>query len=184
MNRKCSTAFSCAVIACAAFAIGASAQQTQSQPSQPAQQRSLWIAKFSCDPKAASAVAAAQRRDFDALQYSKFFSSVTTFETDSKQPQGSWSLTANELDYNGGSAAVRGLIGWGNGRASLTMEYKLTDPSGKLVWTQTIKTTPSFWGSSGDYGVVQSQRPAVDEQSQKLAEALSKFFGVAPEKKK
>lgn len=177
-----------AIVAVAACATGAPAQQQQqpqASPSQPqGQHRNLWIGKFTCDIKAASAVAATQHHDFDAMQYSNLFDGVTTFETAATQPQGTWSLTANEADFSGGSTAERALIGYGAGRASITMEYKLADPSGKVVWSQKIKTKPSFWGASGGFGAVQNQGAAEDQQAQKLTEALAKYFGVTPPKGK
>ncbi|MFP5237794.1 MAG: DUF4410 domain-containing protein [Acidobacteriota bacterium] len=146
------------------------------------QHRTLWIAKFECDIKAASAVAAVQSSDASALQYSSLFDKVTTFSTDTQQPAGTWSLIAKETDFSGGSAAARALIGYGAGRAHIQMEYQLHDPSGKVVWTQKIKTKPPFWGAMGAVGAVQNQGEAESEQAQKLTEALAKFFGVAPSK--
>lgn len=170
------------------YSIGANAQQAQPQPSQPQptaqapQHRILWIAKFTCDPKAASAVASTQRSDADALGYSSLFESVSTFEKDATQPQGTWSLTGNEVAFSGGSTAERALVGYGAGRRSITMEYKLTDPSGNVVWTAKIKTKPSIWGSAGALGAVQNQSAAEDEQAQKLIAGLSTYFGLTQKK--
>jgi Domain of unknown function (DUF4410) len=162
-----------AVITALVFASNASAQQQEN--------RNLWIAKFTCETKAAAAVAATQAQTTNALKYSNLFNPVTTFETDAKQPEGTWSLTANETDYYGGNAATRALIGYGAGRARIEIEYKLTDPSSKVVWTQKIKTKPPF--SWGQLGAVQNQGVAADEQGQRLTDALSKYFGIAPAKK-
>jgi len=63
------------------------------------------------------------------------------------------------------------------------MEYSLTDSTGKVVWAQKITTKPSFWGSAGTMGAVQNQKQAMDEQGQKLTEALSKFFNPDSKKK-
>lgn len=188
MTKMFSALLFSGVIGIAVSANSAAAQQqpqqpqAQSQPQPPPQPRNLWIAKFTCDTKAASAVAATQRNDSDALQYSNLFNGVTTFNTSATQPQGTWSLTANEVDFSGGSTAERAIIGWGSGRASITIEYTLTDPSGKAVWTQKIKTKPSFWGASGELGAVQNQGAAVDDQAQKLVDALTKYFGATPPK--
>ena len=153
------------------------------QPAQPQQQqqsnRNLWIAKFTTDTKAAAAVGSIQGSDASALKYSNLFDTVKTFETDATQPAGTWSLAAKELDFTGGSAATRALVGFGAGRSHITMEYALTDPDGKVVWTQKITTKPSFWGSAGAMGAVQNQGQAMDEQAQKLTDALSKFFTKA-----
>lgn len=176
MKSKYAAVFYFAAIAITVIATSAAAQQPE--------HRSLWIAKFTCETKAASAVAATQHHDSDALKYSSLFDGVTTFETDATQPQGTWALTANEVDYSGGSTAARALVGWGAGRASITMEYKLSDPSGKVVWTQKVKTRPSWWGSSGTLGAVQNQGAAVDEQAQKLTDSLAKFFAAPGKKKK
>lgn len=164
-----------------------SAQPQNPQTVQPVQpitdqhspKPNLWIAKFAADTKAASAVAATQASDANALNYSNLFNTVKTFETDATQPAGTWSLTAKELEFTGGSAAARALVGWGAGRAHITMEYTLTDPEGKTVWTQKITTKPSFWGASGALGAVQNQHQAMDEQGQKLTNALSRFFDSA-----
>lgn len=144
--------------------------------------RSLWIAKFECDTKAAQAVASTQHADADALQYSNLFTAVTTFSTQPSSPAGAWTLTGKELDYSGGSTAARALVGWGAGRAHLIMEYDLHDPSGKIVWTKKLKTEPSFWGSSGALGSVQNQGAASQKQGQDLVDALAKFLqeGKAP----
>jgi|HubBroStandDraft_1064217.scaffolds.fasta_scaffold21785_3 hypothetical protein len=197
MSKHFALLLSSVMIAVAFSASGASAQSSQpQQPSQPpqtdqAQQqtpaqpqpRKLWIAKFTCETKAASAVAATQAGDTNALKYTSLFDTVTTFDADAKQPDGTWTLAANETDFSGGSAAARALVGMGAGRETITMEYTLTDPTGKAVWTQKIKTKPSFWGSAGQLGMVQNQGAATDEQAQKLIDALSKYFGVTPPKK-
>lgn len=165
------------------------AQNQSAQPVQPVSDQhspkpNLWIAKFSADTKAAAAVAATQGSDAAALNYSNLFNTVKTFETDAAQPAGTWSLTAKEVDYAGGSAAARALVGWGAGRAHITMEYTLTNPEGKAVWTGKITTKPSFWGASGAFGAVQNQKQAMDEQGQKLTDALSKFFDSQESKTK
>ena len=156
---------------------------TQAATAQEKVERKLWIGKFTGEAKAASAVGATQGGDTNALKYSNLFYSVTTFETDAKQPEGTWSLTANETDYKQGSAAERVLVGMGSGRAVIEMEYKLTNPAGQVVWTQKFRTKPSFWGGSGAMGGVQNQGAAEDEQAKKLIDGLSKYFGVTPPKK-
>ena len=146
-------------------------------------ERKLWVGKFTGETKAASALAATQAGDTNALKYSNLFDSLTTFETDAKQPEGTWSLTANETEYKQGSTAERVLVGMGSGRAVIEMEYKLTNPAGQVVWTQKFRTKPSFWGSSGAVGGVQNQGAAEDAQAKKLIEGLSKYFAVTPAKK-
>jgi hypothetical protein len=185
MKSKCTAVLFSALVAFVVSASGAAAQQQPQQPQPQNQQehRNLWIAKFTCEIKAASAVAATQQGDSSALKYSNLFDGVTTFETDAKQPAGSWSLTANEADFSSGSTATRALIGYGAGRAHIEMEYNLTNPAGQVVWTQKLKTKPSFWGASGSLGAVQNQGAAEDEQAQKLTEALAKYLGVIPPKK-
>lgn len=140
------------------------------------QARNLWIAQFNCESKAAAAVASIQQSDLSALQYSGLFKAVTSFISESKQPTGTWSLSATETSYAGGSTAKRVMLGMGTGRAHVVMEYKLLDPDGKVAWTQKIKSEPSLWSSSGAIGGVQSQDAATSKQSQKLIDALSKFF--------
>ncbi len=163
------------VLALAAFPGASFAQQ---------QDRNLWIEKFSADAKAASAVASVQASTANALKYSNLFATVKTFDTDATQPEGTWSLTAKEVEYSGGSTAKRALIGFGSGRAKITMEYTLMDPSKKAVWTQRITTKPSYWGAAGAMGAVQSQSGAVDEQAQKLVNALTSFFSPDKESAK
>jgi len=162
----------------------AKVDQSQSQNQQQQPKRDLWIAKFTCDTKAAAAVGSTQVSDASALKYGNLFSSVKTFETDATQPAGTWMLAAKELDFSGGSTATRALVGFGAGRSHITLEYTLTDPDGKVVWTQKITTKPSFWGSAGALGAVQNQGQAMDEQAQKLTNALSKFFAGGAEKGK
>lgn len=146
------------------------------------QQRNLWVAKFEGETKAASAVAAVQASDENGLKYSNLFGQVTAFDASPTQPAGSWSLTAKELDFSGGSAAARALVGYGAGRAHIEMQYELRDPEGKTVWTQKIKTKPSFWGATGAVGAVQNQGQAESDQAQKLIDALGKFFGAPASK--
>lgn len=152
-------------------------------PDQQQPKRNLWIAKFTGDAKAAAAIGSTQASDINALKYGNLFDSVKTFDSDATQPAGSWMLAAKELDFSGGSTAARALVGFGAGRSHITMEYTLTDPDGKVVWTQKITTKPSFWGSAGAMGAVQNQGAAMDEQAQKLIDALNKFFGNGKTKK-
>lgn len=140
-------------------------------------QRNLWIAQFTCkQPKAAPAVASIQQSDAAALQYSGLFKSITTFASEAKQPKGTWSLTATETSYAGGSTAKRILVGFGTGRAHVVMNYRLRDPGGNVVWSQKIKSEPSYWSSSGSIGAIQNQNSSVSKQSEKLIDALAKFF--------
>lgn len=153
------------------------AEMVKSATPQPGA-RQLWMAKFTGEDKAAAAIAAVQQDDLGALRQSSLFSKVTSFSTDATQPAGTWSLSANEGSYSGGSTAKRVMLGYGTGRAHLELEYKLTNPAGSVVWTKRIKTEPSFWSSSGAVGGVQNQDAAVDKQPQKLLDELSKFFAA------
>ena len=139
-------------------------------------QRNLWIAKFRCDAKAAAAVASIQQSDAAALQYSSLFKNVTSFASDSKQPAGTWSLSATETSYSGGSTAKRVMIGFGTGRAHVVMQYELRNPDGNIVWSQKVKSEPSLWSSGGSLGAVQNQDASMSKQSEKLVDALAKFF--------
>lgn len=142
--------------------------------SQPAM--NLWIAKFECEPKAAQAVFGSQQADFAALQYANLFSVVTQFSSQPAAPAGAWTLTGKELDFAGGSAAERAIVGFGSGRAHLVMLYELHDPSGKVVWSKKLKTEPSFWGSTGYVGPAQNQGAAWGKQGQALVNELEKYF--------
>lgn len=151
--------------------------------SSPPTGRNLWIAKFTTDPKAASAVANIQASEASALQYSNLFDAVKSFATEPVQPAGAWTLESKEVSFSGGSTATRALVGFGAGRSHITMEYTLLDPDKKVAWTGSLTTKPSFWGSGGVIGAVQNQNKAVDEQAQKLIDALSKFFNPDAKKK-
>jgi hypothetical protein len=140
-------------------------------------QRNLWIAQFTCEPKAAAAVASIQQSDAAALQYSGLFKSITSFTSDSKQPAGTWSLSATETSYSGGSTAKRVMVGFGTGRAHVVMRYELRDPGGEVVWSEKIKSEPSLWSSSGAVGGVQNQDASMSKQSEKLVDALAKYLG-------
>lgn len=153
------------------------AEMVKSAAPQPGA-RQLWIAKFTGDDKAAAAIAGAQQDDLGALRQSSLFSKVTSFSTDATQPAGTWSLSANEVSYSGGSTAKRVVVGYGTGRAHLELEYKLTNPAGTVVWIKKIKTEPSFWSSTGAVGGVQDQAAAIDKQPQRLLDELSKFFAT------
>ena len=165
------------------------AQPAQAQPAQPAtapeaQKRSLWIAKFETDANAAGAVASTQMSVLNGLKYGNLFEAVKSFETDATQPEGTWRLAGKELEFKGGSAATRALIGLGAGRSHITMQYTLYDPANTAVWTQKITTKPSFWGSAGVVGAIQDQSKAMDQQGQKLVDALTKFFSGGNKPKK
>lgn len=162
------------------------AQQTQetqpAQTQQPATQQpasakpDLWIAKYEAkDTKAAAAVASVQAATGNALKYSNLFTSVKTFDSSATQPEGTWMLEAKETEFSGGSAAKRALVGFGSGRSKITMEYTLYDASKKAVWTKKITTKANFWGAAA-LGAAQDQGKAMDEQGQKLTDALAKFF--------
>jgi hypothetical protein len=168
----------------AAPAASAQAAAPTEKPNSAPSGRTLWIAKFSSDAKAASAVANIQNSEASALQYSNLFDVVKSFATDPVQPEGTWTLQSKEISFSGGSAATRALVGLGAGRSHITMEYTLLDPDRKTVWTGSLTTKPSFWGSGGAIGAVQNQNKAVDEQAQKLIDALSKFLNPNPRNQK
>lgn len=138
--------------------------------------RTLWIARFTGQTKALAAIASVQQGDLAALQQSVLFSKVSSFSAEAKPPAGAWTLSGKEINYAGGSAVKRVMLGFGTGRAHIVMEYKLRDPKSKVVWTEKIKTEPSFWGSAGAIGGVQNQRAALGKQPQKLLDGLAKFF--------
>jgi hypothetical protein len=160
-------------------------QQTDTpsvQPSQPsateqpqADKRIVWIAKYEAETKAAHAVSVIQSSTVNTLKFSNLFNAVKTFETDASQPEGTWMLTGKEVEFSGGSAAKRALVGFGSGRSKVTMEYTLYNPAKKAVWTQRIRTKANFWGAAA-IGAAQDQSKTLDEQGQKLADALAKFF--------
>jgi hypothetical protein len=81
-------------------------------------------------------------------------------------------------DYANGNTAERVLLGFGSGRAHIVLAYELLDPSGAVVWSQSIKTEPPFFGSAGGMGGVQNQHQAEGEQPRKLIAGLSKYFGL------
>lgn len=166
------------------LAQASSASAAKPQDSASAAKRNLWIAKFSADTNAAAAVANIQSSEASALLYSDLFAGVTTFMTNATQPDGTWTLESKEVSFSGGSAAARALVGWGAGRSHITMEYTLLDPDKKVAWTGTLTTKPSFWGAAGAVGAVQNQGQAVDEQAQKLIDAMSKYFHPEVKKQK
>ena len=137
--------------------------------------RNLWIAKYESEVKAAAAVASVQAATVNAMKYSNLFATVKTFESEAVQPEGAWTLTAKEIEFSGGSAAKRALVGFGSGRSKVTMEYTLYNPSRKPVWTKKITTKANFWGAA-TLGAAQDQSKAMDEQGQKLTDALAEFF--------
>jgi len=148
-------------------------QNKKSDKGTPSATAVLYIAKFSGETKAASAVGAAQSDIFNALNYSNLFQKV--IPNTEEQPTGAWALEGEETDYSGGSTAKRVMVGFGSGRAHLVMKYTLKNSEGTAVWTKEIKTEPSFFGSAGAIGAVQ-QQDASGKQGQKLVEALNKFF--------
>ncbi|HEU5458054.1 MAG TPA: DUF4410 domain-containing protein [Terracidiphilus sp.] len=190
-----------AALAVTLYPAAAAAQQDQPQQTQQAEPATaasavqaatanpkadkpdLWIAKYEADTKAASAVASIQASTANALKYSNLFDSVKTFETDSAQPEGTWTLTGKETEFSGGSAAKRALVGFGSGRSKVTMEYTLYDAAKKAVWTKKITTKANFWGAAA-LGAAQDQGKAMDEQGQKLTDALAQFFSSDKRAKK
>jgi Domain of unknown function (DUF4410) len=154
----------------------AQAQQSATQQPAATAKPDLWIAKYEVkDTKAAAAVASVQAATGNALKYSNLFTSVKTFDSSATQPEGTWMLEAKETEFSGGSAAKRALVGFGSGRSKITMEYTLYDASKKVVWTKRITTKANFWGAAA-LGAAQDQGKAMDEQGQKLTDALAKFF--------
>ncbi len=124
-----------------------------------------------------------QSSEASALRSSKLFDAVKSFATDPVQPTGTWTLESKEVSFSAGSAAKRALVGFGAGRSQITMDYTLLDPQKKVVWTTSLTTKPPFCAVGGIIGAEQSQKPAVDEQPQKLIDALSKFFNPDAKKK-
>jgi hypothetical protein len=138
------------------------------------QDRNLWIGQFTAEPKAANAVASVQQSDLDTLQSSKLFKEVTSFASDSTQPAGTWSLSAEETSYGGGNKAKR-VAGIG-GRAHILMVYTLRNPENNIVWTAKIKTSPSMFVLGGVIAAAAQKQDTSAKQSKKLVDALSKFF--------
>jgi hypothetical protein len=158
------------------------AEPASVQPAQPSanaqpqtENRTLWIAKYDAETKAAQAVSVIQSATANTLKFSKLFDTVKTFETDASQPEGTWMLTGKEIEFSGGSAAKRALVGFGSGRSKVTMEYTLYNPEKKVVWTQRIRTKANFWVATA-LGAAQDQSKAMDEQGQKLVDTLARFF--------
>ncbi len=142
------------------------------------QRRTLWVAKFSGQVKAATAIAAVQKADLGALQYSGLFEKISSFASNPNPPAGSWVLSGIEVGYYGGNVVKRSLLGLGTGRAHIIMEYKLRSPQGDVVWTKRVKSEPSLWNSAGLAGSLENQNSS-SKQAQQLVEALSKFFHSA-----
>jgi hypothetical protein len=138
--------------------------------------RSLWVARFTGQPKAAAAIASVEQGDVAVLQQSGLFKIVASFSSQPEQPNGTWVLSAKEISYSGGSTANRVMIGFGAGRSHIVMKYELQNPSSSMVWTKTIKSEPSFWASGGTIGGMQNQSASSDKQAQKLLNALSEFL--------
>lgn len=155
---------------------GARQAATTTEVAGPSGGRSLWMAKFTGETKATAAIAAVQQGDEAALRQSSLFKEVTSFASQSIQPAGTWSLSAKEVSYSGGSAVKRAILGFGTGRAHIVMVYKLRNPHGHAVWTKKIKTEPPLWGSNGVIGSIQNQSASTNKQPAKLVDALSKFF--------
>jgi len=142
------------------------------------QDRNLWIGQFTAEPKAANAVASVQQSDLATLQSSKLFKEVTSFASDSTQPAGTWSLSAEENSYAGGNTAKR-VAGVG-GRAHILMVYSLRNPQNDIVWTTKIKTSPSMFVLGGAIAAGLQKQDTSAKQSKKLVDGLSKFFKSQP----
>jgi hypothetical protein len=151
-------------------------QPSKAEPGPAHAGRDLWIARFTGQTKALTAVASVQQGDLATLEQSNLFGKVSSYPADTTQPAGTWALTGKETSFSKGSAVKRVMLGFGSGRAHIVMDYKLRNPEGKVVWSKKIKTEPSFWASGGAVGGVQNQNAAFSKQSQKLLEALTKFF--------
>lgn len=153
-------------------AVARPAETTSSLPAS----RSLWVARFTGQPKAEAAITSVEQGDVAVLQQSGLFKTVVSFSSQPDQPTGNWVLSAKEISYSGGSTAKRVMIGFGSGRSHIVMKYELRNPDGSTVWTKTIKSEPSFWASGGAIGGIQSQNASPGKQAQKLLSALSEFF--------
>jgi hypothetical protein len=136
------------------------------------QAHDLWLSRFTGPSKATAVLASVESSDLAAIQQSGLFGKVTSFRENPQKPDNSWELSADTADYSHGSTAKSMLIGFGAGRAHIVIEYKLKDASGKVIWTRTIKTHPSFWSSA----VTNLHDPKANRQAQKLLDALEKFM--------
>ena len=67
----------------------------------------------------------------------------------SEQKVPSLKLEGRLVDFAGGNAAKRLMVGFGSGRAHATFLFQLKDEaSGEIVWEKRLKQTASFWFNS------------------------------------
>jgi uncharacterized protein DUF4410 len=89
-----------------------------------------------------------------AVKEGNFFPAVLTPEQSnagegSEQKVPSLKLEGRLLDFAGGNAAKRLMVGFGSGRAHATFLFQLKDAaSGEIVWEKKVKQTASFWFNS------------------------------------
>jgi len=118
-----------------------------------------------------------RRQLITALRESHVFTQVLD-ETPAAPPPQSAYVTAQIIDVHKGSAVARVLVGFGAGRAYMTADVQVKDPSGAQLYEAAVKKTYAGGLGIGGAGLVD-----MDDMSQKLGDetavAIEKWTGVA-----
>lgn len=95
------------------------------------------------------------------LKESRLFESVLTPEEAAPRDDAArLELTATLVEFKGGNAAARMLVGMGAGRASATFDMSLIDAAtGKTIWQGKIKKTASFFANTSSSAAQRGELP-------------------------
>jgi hypothetical protein len=111
------------------------------------------------DPAAAGLPAATRIAVITILQIDGIFAAVGGPE-EAKGKKNLMEITAELVDFSGGNAAIRMIVGLGTGRAHAGFAFTVKESgTGKILWKKTIKETASFWSNSESSSTQRSELP-------------------------
>jgi len=118
------------------------------------------------DPSAAGLPDATRTAVLNILKSSGVFTAVGTVEQ-AKDRKSRVEISAELVDFAGGSVTKRMMVGLGSGRAHAGFDFTVKESAtGKILWKRTVKETASFWSNSASSA----------SQRQELPEKVAKTF--------
>jgi hypothetical protein len=111
------------------------------------------------DPAAAGLPEATRAAVIAILKTDRIFTAVGGPE-EAKDKKALMEITAELVDFSGGNAATRMIVGLGTGRAHAGFVFTIKESgTGKILWKKTIKETASFWSNSASSSSQRSELP-------------------------
>ncbi len=111
------------------------------------------------DPAAAGLPDATRTAVITILKIDGIFAAVGGPE-EAKGKKTLMEITAELVDFSGGNAAIRMIVGLGTGRAHAGFAFTVKESgTGKILWKKTIKETASFWSNSASSSSQRSELP-------------------------